>query len=107
MISDGETNRRLKPVLEALYSGHYKKAVKKAAMAEAKRPGWVAARALRAVALDRAGESEEAAKLISRIRTEIAENKVKIYDADATNLEVSGKRNKEGFMNVSWRKLFL
>lgn len=67
-VPPADAERKLRPVIEALFdSDNAKQALKIATQVEAKKKGWPAARALRALALRRLGRTEEAAALVDEI----------------------------------------
>jgi N-acetyltransferase B complex (NatB) non catalytic subunit len=60
-VPPAEAERRLRPILEAMYvTKNVRQALKICIKAEEKRPGWPAARALRAIALHRLGRRADA-----------------------------------------------
>lgn len=70
-ISDAESDRRLRPVLDALFSCNTKHALKLVQQALQKRPGWPAARALRACIYLHQQRWDQAHQEISDVRNQI------------------------------------
>lgn len=71
-VSEAESERRLRPALNVLYSSdNPRPALKLATQAEAKRPGWPAARAVRAIALRRLGRIAEADAVAASVLSDL------------------------------------
>lgn len=71
-VSEAESERRLRPALNILYSSdNPRPALKLATQAEAKRPGWPAARAVRAIALRRLGKMSEADAVAAAVLSDL------------------------------------
>lgn len=106
-VSTAEADRRLRPALECLFGGNEnpKQALKLAAQAEAKRPGWPAARAIRALALRRLGRRAEADSVATAVLTDLeartvpadedAAVKLHLYYREAPRREVCSARAYE------------
>lgn len=80
-VTEAESDRRLGPVIDALYTQNSKQAHKLVQQALQKRPGWPAARALRACYYLQAEKLEEAENEIDSIRDDF-ENQRAIIDED-------------------------
>mmetsp|Transcript_7241 Transcript_7241/g.22068 ORF Transcript_7241/g.22068 Transcript_7241/m.22068 type:complete len:253 (+) Transcript_7241:175-933(+) len=97
MSSEADANRRLQPALNALYSKNYRQAIKLATAAEQKKKGWVAAKAVKALALRRARRYREAADVIQGIDEDLKKNAVRLTETDALKLQLyfreSGQNN--------------
>jgi N-terminal acetyltransferase B complex non-catalytic subunit len=88
-VPASEAERRLRPVLDVLYHGdNPRQALKIATQAEGKRPGWPAARALRALALLRLGKGEEAQELAERILNDLEQGLVPADEDAAAKLHL-------------------
>lgn len=71
-VPAAEAERRLRPALDVLYSSdNPRPALKLATQAEAKRPGWPAARAVRAIALRRLGRVAEAEAVAAAVLSDL------------------------------------
>lgn len=81
-VPKAEADRRLRPVMDALYSRNSKQALKLIQQALLKRPGWPAARALRACVLLQAERRKEAESEITSLRSDLDSGRVPI-DEDA------------------------
>jgi N-acetyltransferase B complex (NatB) non catalytic subunit len=88
-VSAAESERRLRPAIEALYgSNNPKQALKICAQAEGKRPGWPAARALRAIAFHRLGRRKEADAAAASIIDDIVDGRVPADEDAAIKLHL-------------------
>lgn len=87
-VSEAESDRRLRPVLDALYSHKSKQALKHVQQAIQKRPGWPAARALRACALMQSEHWAEAEQEITEIRADLDAGRVPLDEDCARKLHM-------------------
>lgn len=87
-VPSAEAERRLRPVLEALWNSNTKQALKLANQAIQKRPGWPAARALRACALLQLDRASEAADAVTDIRADLDANRVPVDEDAAVKLRM-------------------
>lgn len=85
-ISDAESDRRLRPVLDALFSCNTKHALKLVQQALQKRPGWPAARALRACIYLHQQRWDQAHQEISEVRNQIDTGVVSVTEDAAKKL---------------------
>lgn len=74
-VSDAESDRRLRPVMDALYGHKTKQAMKLVQQAIQKRPGWPAARALRACIYLQMERWEDAKQEMDEIRSDLEERR--------------------------------
>lgn len=81
-VSEAESDRRLRPVIDALYARKTKSALKLVQQALQRRPGWPAARALRACALIQMNKIQEAESEVTQIREDLNSGRVPL-DEDA------------------------
>lgn len=87
-VSEAEADRRLRPVLDALYNHNWKQALKLVQQAIHKRPGWPAARALRACALMHSERFAEATKEIEEVRADLDRGRVPLDEDCARKLHM-------------------
>lgn len=87
-VSEAESDRRLRPVLDALYTQNSKQALKLLQQALQKRPGWPAARALRACALMQTGRITEAEREVDDIRSDLRMGRVPMDEDCARKLHM-------------------
>lgn len=87
-VSEAESDRRLRPVLDALYSHNSKQALKHVQQAIQKRPGWPAARALRACALMQSERWVEAEQEIADVRADLDAGRVPMDEDCARKLHM-------------------
>lgn len=85
-VTDAESERRLRPVYEALFAKKAKQALKLSNQAIQKRPGWPAARALRACALLQLGQRNDALDAVQGIRADIDAHRVPVDEDAAVKL---------------------
>lgn len=96
-VSEAESDRRLRSVLDALYLRNWKQALKLVHQALNKRPGWPAARALRACALMQNERFIEAEKEISDIRADLDDGRVPVDEDCAKKMHMYySKMRQEG-----------
>lgn len=87
-VSEAESDRRLRPVLDALYCHNSKQALKHVQQAIQKRPGWPAARALRACALMQSERWVEAEQEIADVRADLDAGRVPLDEDCARKLHM-------------------
>lgn len=87
-VSEAESDRRLRPVLDALYTQNSKQALKLLQQALQKRPGWPAARALRACALIQTGRLAEAEREVDDVRSDLRTGRVPMDEDCARKLHM-------------------
>lgn len=87
-VSDTESDRRLRPVIEALYAHKTKQSMKLVQQAIQKRPGWPAARALRACIYLQMEKWHEAKQEIDELRSDLEEGRVPINEDAAKKIHM-------------------
>lgn len=87
-VPEAEAERRLRPVLDALYAHNSKQAIKLVQQALQKRPGWPAARALRACIYLQTERFAEAHREITAIRHDIDHALVPVNEDAAKKLHM-------------------
>lgn len=87
-VSEAEAERRLGPVIDSLSAQQFKKAMKLANQAIQKRPGWPAARALRAIVLLATGHRAEALEAVKAVRDDIDHGRVPLDEDAAARLSL-------------------
>lgn len=87
-VSEAESDRRLRPVLDALFSHNPKQSLKLLNQALQKRPGWPAARALRACAYLQADRFADANTEIVNLRADLDARRVPINEDAARKLHM-------------------
>lgn len=107
-VSEAESDRRLRPVLDALYSHNSKQALKYSQQALQRRPGWPAARALRACALLQSEHWAEAEAEIAEVRADLDAGRVPLDEDCARKLhmyymEVRREDIAAGIYEQAWK----
>lgn len=87
-VTEAESERRLRPVYEALFAEKGKQALKLSNQAIQKRPGWPAARALRACALLQLGQRADALAAVAQVRKDIDAGRVPVDEDAAIKLAI-------------------
>lgn len=87
-VSEAESDRRLRPVMDALYSHHSRQALKLVQQAINKRPGWPAARALRACVFLQAERYSDAEYEMERLQEDLDAGRVPINEDAATKMVI-------------------
>ncbi|CDF41336.1 unnamed protein product [Chondrus crispus] len=87
-VSEAESDRRLRPVLDALYNHNSRQALRHAQQALQRRPGWPAARALRACALLQSGHWAAAKEEIAEVRADLDAGRVPLDEDCARKLHM-------------------
>ena len=87
-VSEAESVRRLRPVLDALYAQNTKQALKLVQQALQKRPGWPAARALRACVYHQSERWNDADQEMLELRSDLDTGKVPIDEDGARKMHM-------------------
>lgn len=87
-VSEAESDRRLRPVLDALYLRNTKQALKLVQQALQKRPGWPAARALRACVFLQTERWNDAEQDILDLRADLDAGRVPIDEDAARKINI-------------------
>lgn len=87
-VPDAEADRRLRPVMDALYALNSKHALKLVQQAIQKRPGWPAARALRACIYLQTDRPRDAHAEMSQLRRDLQQLRVPVNKDAATKIHL-------------------